>query len=204
MLLQASDDRRKYVLHLEDEVQIFQKVLEGFLRSITRLKRLKKQQSDNLLKLLQKSNGFTGVKNFDDRDQNFDIDQIWIPSSIKLNSWSLPVVTLTCIAIVVPDIHQDEVDRLFKSIDEALLYTQLMDKSSNIAHEYVHIRKTTMALWYEVKDNRKRLENPMDSGDHGEIPTKILDSFAGKAKEAIVAEIRALVPMWNAFIQVIS
>ncbi|GJR16227.1 hypothetical protein Tco_0798879 [Tanacetum coccineum] len=187
-----SDDRRKYVLHLEDEVQIFQRVLEGFLRSITRLiEKAKEQQSDNLLKLLEKSNGFTGVQNFDDSDQNFDIDQIRIPSSIKLNSWSLPVVTLTCIAIVVPDIHHDEVDRLFKSIDEALFYTQLMDKISNIAHEYVHIRKTTMALWYELKDNCKWLENPMDSGDHGAIPTKILDSFAGKAKEVIVTEIRA-------------
>ncbi|GKE06498.1 hypothetical protein Tco_1398516 [Tanacetum coccineum] len=82
------------------------------------IQKAEKQQNNNILELLLKSGGFKGVK-------NFDSDQVLDLPSFNLNSWSLPVVTLKCMAIVVPGISEDQIDKLIDGVDEALWYTRL-------------------------------------------------------------------------------
>lgn len=181
-------DLRNYVLQLDDEVQPSQKVVEIMSKSMNRLiERAKKKQNNTLLMLLEKSNGFEGVESFDDIGQTFGFSPL--PLSVTLNSWSVPVITLTCIAIAVPGISKYQVDSLIKSIDNALLYTDRVEESFNSSHDYVNIRKTT-ALWYEVKDKRTWLKNPIKTHDQrGQLPKETLTWFAEKA-EAILRDIR--------------
>ncbi|KAI3728820.1 hypothetical protein L6452_17464 [Arctium lappa] len=61
---------------------------------------------------------------------NFDSDQIQPLICVKLpNSWSLPVVTLTCILITLPNMRNDIVDSLFCCVGEGLSYTLLVEES---------------------------------------------------------------------------
>nr|XP_043633327.1 uncharacterized protein LOC122604505 [Erigeron canadensis] len=176
---ERKEDLRNYILQLEDEMELGEKTLKRISNSIDHLiKKAEKKQPKNLLRLLEKYNGFRGVENFDN-------DQVLPLTSFKLvNSWSLPIVTLACIAISLHDI--DEVDSLFKSVREGLLYTDLVEESLNNNREYGNIRKATMSLWHEVEQKSIWLENTLEkSAYRGKTSIEILQWFAGKAEEIV-------------------
>ncbi|XP_076895013.1 uncharacterized protein LOC143547487 [Bidens hawaiensis] len=160
----TDEDLSIYVLLLEDHMQLAEKTMKGISNSMNCLiQKAEKKQHSNLLKLLEKSVAFDGV-------EMFDADQIQSPLPLKLdNSWSLPIISLTCIAIVIPNIHKDKIDALFKS-----------------AFEYVNIRRATATLWHEVEFNRKWLGNSLKrSGYEGKTPKEIISLFSQKAKEIV-------------------
>ncbi|MFS7944212.1 hypothetical protein Hanom_Chr06g00509391 [Helianthus anomalus] len=120
----------------------------------------KKKQHNNLLKLLEefvgKSAALNGVVTFDN-------DQFQSPLPVEhVNSWSLPIISLTCIAVVISDIRQARVDNLFKSVGEGLLYTHVVEETLNREAVYVNIRRATATMWHEVEENRKRLETTLE------------------------------------------
>ncbi|KAI3694088.1 hypothetical protein L1987_77047 [Smallanthus sonchifolius] len=69
--------------------------------------------------------------------------------------WSLPVISLTCIAIALPNIRMDEVDNLLKCVAEGLLCTHIVEGSLNKASEYVNIQRASATLWDDVEANYK-------------------------------------------------
>ncbi|GKA41379.1 phosphoglucosamine mutase [Tanacetum coccineum] len=142
-----------------------------------------KVQNNILLELLENSNGFDGV-------EKFDTVQIQPLHSVELvNSWSLAILTLTCIAVALPRIPKDVVENLVKSVGEGLSYTHLVEESLNVSSEYVNIRKATINLWHEVENNCKWLKNTLSKNDfEGKTTLEILNWFAGKS-EAIVIKI---------------
>ncbi|GKE92474.1 hypothetical protein Tco_1573569, partial [Tanacetum coccineum] len=100
-----------------------------------------KEQNIGLLELLEQSTGFDGV-------EQFDTDHIQPLHSVELvNSWSLPIVTLTCIVVALPRIPKDRVKTLVKSVGEGLSYTHLVEESLNISSENVNIRKATITSY---------------------------------------------------------
>ncbi|MFS7946570.1 hypothetical protein Hanom_Chr06g00537911 [Helianthus anomalus] len=106
---------------------------------------------------------------------------ITIPTS--KNYWSLPIVSLTCIAVTLPNIRKDKVENLHKSVGEGLLYTHLVEQSLNKASEYVNIRRATTKVWHEVEDKCKWLGTILERCAYeGKTPTGIVKSFAHKAK----------------------
>ncbi|GKD57436.1 hypothetical protein Tco_1290823 [Tanacetum coccineum] len=108
---------------------------------------------------------------------------------LELLDWSLPIVTLTCIAVALSHIPKDSVMSLVKSVGEGLSYTHLVEESLNISSEYVNIRKATITLWHEVENNYKWLKNSLSKNAFEEMTaTEILSWFSDKA-EAIVIEI---------------
>ncbi|KAL8242436.1 hypothetical protein R6Q59_012740 [Mikania micrantha] len=139
-----------------------------------------KEENHILLELLDKSTGFKGV-------ELFDSDLVRSLLSVELvNSWSLPIVTLTCIAIALPNIPEDTVGNLFKSVDEGISYTHLVDESLNLSSEYVSVRKASMSLWSEVENKWKWLGNPLAKDVFkGKTSTEILKWFTDKAKEIV-------------------
>lgn len=143
-------------MQLEDEIRLTDKTLEGISKSMDQLiEKVEKEEHTDLLKLLEKSTRFKGVA-------NFSIDQVQPLPSVELrDSWSLPVITLTCIAIALPNIPKDTVNSLFKSDGEGILYTHLIEESLNTASEYVNIQKATMSLWHEIECNSKWLETTL-------------------------------------------
>ncbi|KAJ0522763.1 hypothetical protein HanIR_Chr10g0486171 [Helianthus annuus] len=138
----------------------------------------------DLLELLEKSTGFKGV-------ETFDTDQVQTQLSVELvNSWSLPIVTLTCIAVALPNIPKDTIKSLLRSVGEGLSYTHQVEESLNREKEYVNIRKATIILWNEVEHKCMWLDKALQKDDFRNKTTKeILKWFSDEAKE-IVREIK--------------
>ncbi|XP_071695596.1 uncharacterized protein [Rutidosis leptorrhynchoides] len=170
------------ILILSDQRSLTEFTLKNFSISMNRLIRnAEKEQHNNFLTLLENPNGYRGV-------ENFDTDQVQPLLSIELsNNWSLPLVTLSCIAISLPNIHKGISNTLFKSVGEGLYYTCLVEESLNSASEYGNIHKAAINLWQEVEDDCKWLANSLKrSAYYGKTPVEILKQFADKAKDIVM------------------
>ncbi|KAI3694090.1 hypothetical protein L1987_77049 [Smallanthus sonchifolius] len=180
----TNEDLSNYVLLLEDNVQLAEKTTKRISDSMNRLiQNAEKKQDNNLMRFLEKSKSvaFDGVV-------MFDTDQIQSlrPFVEHVNSWSLPIVSLTCIAIALPSIHKDVVDNLLKSVGEGLFYTQIVEESLNKGPEYVNSRKATTIVWHEVEDKCKWLNKTLERiAYEGKTPTEIIKSFARRAEEVV-------------------
>ncbi|KAL4580639.1 hypothetical protein LXL04_016839 [Taraxacum kok-saghyz] len=177
----TNEDLSRYVLLLEDDMELAEKKLKRISQYVNRvIKTGEKEQDNNLLKLLKKSTGFEGVS-------EFDMFQVVPPLSFELpNSWSLPIATLTSIAIALPNIGSDVTDNLFKSVAEGLFYTNLVDESLNKACQCVNVRKAAITLWDEVEDKCKWLGNTLEKNAYeGKTAKEILEWFVQKAEEIL-------------------
>ncbi|KAI3803560.1 hypothetical protein L1987_31716 [Smallanthus sonchifolius] len=173
-----------YVLQIHDEAEFAEKTLTRISNSLNSIiLKAEKEQNKELLELLEKSTGFKGV-------ENFDTDHVQCLLSVELvNSWSLPIVTLTGIIVSLPNIRKDTIKSLLRSVGEGLSYTHLVEESLNCENEYVNIRKATIILWNEVEHKRKWLDEALEKDAfRGKTATEILKWFSDRAKE-IVREI---------------
>ncbi|KAJ9554754.1 hypothetical protein OSB04_009368 [Centaurea solstitialis] len=144
----------RYVLQLQDDMELAERTLKGISKSVNHLiRRSEKQQPFHLVKLLEESRGFEGVGKFN----NHLVPPL--PSQEFLDCWSLPLVTLTTIAISLPNIQSDAVDNLLSSVSEGLLYVKLVEESLNATEDYVCIQKAAETLWLEVEVYHKWLGN---------------------------------------------
>ncbi|GJZ84520.1 hypothetical protein Tco_0649859 [Tanacetum coccineum] len=179
---EINEDLSEYVLQVNGEMELAERTLKGISNSMNSfILKAEKEQYSGLLELLEKSTGFDGV-------EKFDTDQIQPLYSVELvNCWSLPIVTLACIAVSLPRIPKDRVKSLVKSVAEGLSYTNLVEESLNISSEYVNIRKATITLWHEVENNCKWLKNSLSKNAfEGKTATEILKWFAAKAEEIVI------------------
>ncbi|KAJ9550026.1 hypothetical protein OSB04_022569 [Centaurea solstitialis] len=178
-------DLSNYVLQIQDEMEFAETTVKDISNSMNGLiQKVKMEQNNDLLELLGKSTDFKGVEMFDN-------DQVQHLVSIEpVNGWSLPVVTLACIAVALPNIRKDKVESFLKGVGDGLWYTHLVEETLNCASEYVNVRRATMNLWHEVEDNFKWLGNPLEGNAFKEKTSQeILQWFVDKSKE-IVLEIK--------------
>ncbi|CAI9281625.1 unnamed protein product [Lactuca saligna] len=147
-------DLSGYVLQLQDDMEFAERTLKGISKSVNRLiQKAEKQQPKNLMKLLTESRGFEGVEKFDSHH---------VPSLLSekyLHCWSLPLVTLTTIAMSLPNIQKNIVDCLLSGVSEGLVYVTLVEESLNITDDDVSIQKAAKTLWVEVEVYHKWLGN---------------------------------------------
>ncbi|KAL7587756.1 hypothetical protein Lser_V15G38859 [Lactuca serriola] len=145
-------DLSQYVLQLEDDMEFAERTLKGILKSVNRLiQKAEKRQPKNLMKLLAESRGFEGVEKFDSHH---------VPSLLSeeyLNCWSLPLVTLTAIAISFPEVSKDTVDALLSGVREGLVYVTHVEENLNVTNDHVSIQKVAKTLWLEVEVHREWL-----------------------------------------------
>ncbi|CAH1419629.1 unnamed protein product [Lactuca virosa] len=177
----TDEDLSSYVLLLEDNMEFAERTLKRISNSMNPvMQKAEKEQDNNLLNFLEKSTGFEGV-------EKFDICQVQPLLSIEIpNSWSLPIVTLTCIAISLPNIGKDVTNNLFKCVGGGLFYTHIVEESLNNALKYVNIQKAALTLWDEVEDNYKWLENTLEKrAFDGKTSREILEWFSHKAEEIV-------------------
>ncbi|PWA87103.1 hypothetical protein CTI12_AA135620 [Artemisia annua] len=147
-------DFSQYVLKLQVDMEPAERTMKGILKSMNRLiRKAEKQQPKNLMKLLQKSKGFEGVENL------YCHHVPPLLSTEYPECWSLPLISLTTIAISLPNIQNDIVDSLLRSVSEGLLYVTLVEESLNATHECVRIQKAAKMLWLEVEVHHKWLGN---------------------------------------------
>ncbi|KAF5763041.1 hypothetical protein HanRHA438_Chr15g0688121 [Helianthus annuus] len=176
---------KMYVLQIDNDTYATAILLKIISRSMDSfISKAEKAQNNNLLDLLDKFREFDGVQIFDT-----DHVQSLLPTEL-VNSWSLPVVTLTCIAVSIPNIPEDTVKSLLSSVGEGLSFTHLVEEGLNCTSEYVNLRKASMSLWHEVEYKCKWLDNPLAKNVFdGKAATEIVKWFSDKAKE-IVTEIK--------------
>nr|GEX12514.1 ribonuclease H-like domain-containing protein [Tanacetum cinerariifolium] len=155
---EINEDLSMYILQVNDEMELAERTLEGISNSMNSfILKVENEQKNSVLALLKKFTEFDGV-------EKFDMDHIpHLYSVVLVNSWSLPIVTLTCIAVALPCIPKDRVKSLVISVGEGLSYTHLVEESLNISSEYVNIRKATITLWHEHNTSNEsppELNNP--------------------------------------------
>ncbi|KAG5541239.1 hypothetical protein RHGRI_021170 [Rhododendron griersonianum] len=139
----SSPELDLYFLQLEGEGKLPKIILKNICHELNRVIQMgKSQQPKYLMELLRKSNSYyKGVA---------DID-----SSQVLNSWTMPVVTLTSIAIALPNVESQAVDRLISSVSEGLVYAGLVEESfSSKAENMLNLKSAADVVWEEVELNR--------------------------------------------------
>ncbi|KAI3523307.1 hypothetical protein L1887_01368 [Cichorium endivia] len=152
--VQLGEDRdlSGYVLQLHDDMEFAERTLKGILKSLNNLiLKAEKQKPKNLLKLLAGSKGFEGVEK---------IDRHYVPPLLSdeyLNCWSLPLVTLTTIAMSLPNIEKNIVDSLLSGVSEGLAYVTLVEETLNATDDHASIQKAAQTLWVEVEVYHKWL-----------------------------------------------
>ncbi|XP_059659033.1 uncharacterized protein LOC132305407 [Cornus florida] len=97
-------DLSHYVLYLEGEEELPMQIMKDNIDVVNRfIQKGEKQRPKYLKELLEKSAAFMGVARFDsDKVPSLDMKE-------PPNCWSLPVVTLTSIAISLPNIEEHKV-----------------------------------------------------------------------------------------------
>ena len=94
-------------MQLQGDMELAERTLKGITKSFNLvIRKGEKQQSKNLMKLLEESSGFEGVGKYN----NHRIPPL--PAEEYLGSWSLPLITLTAIVISLPKLQNDIIDRL--------------------------------------------------------------------------------------------
>nr|GEW93317.1 reverse transcriptase domain-containing protein [Tanacetum cinerariifolium] len=135
--LEEKKDLRQYVLQLQGDMELAERTLKGITKSFNLvIRKAEKQQPENLMKLLEESKAFEGVGKYN----NHHIRPL--PAEEYLDCWSLPLISLTAIAISLPKILNDIVARLQSSVSEGLTYVTVVEESLNATDDYVSILMT--------------------------------------------------------------
>ncbi|KAL8041968.1 hypothetical protein ABFX02_09G019100 [Erythranthe guttata] len=175
-------DIRGYVMLLEGEVELPKETLESICREVDEvIRKGKKQQSKNLLKLLEKSRSFNGVTEFDSHK---------IPG---LNSrelpycWSLPVATLTSIALAFPNVRKHKSKLLLNSVTEGLRLMKVIDKALDKKGRLANVRTAADVVWVGVELYHKWQDKDLrETSLKGKNAEEILQQLRDKAEKTVV------------------
>ncbi|KAK3041105.1 hypothetical protein RJ639_026902 [Escallonia herrerae] len=131
---------------LQGEEELPRGILIDISNNANRLiQRSKEQQLKKLMDLLRKSSCFTGVA-------EFDSNQILSLHSEEPHScWSQSLVTLTSIAVALPNIDNNAVNQLLCSVSEDLFYVNIIEKSLDTCGDLGKIRNAVDVVWVEVE-----------------------------------------------------
>ncbi|XP_047965824.1 uncharacterized protein LOC125210309 [Salvia hispanica] len=175
-------DLSRYVLLLEGEAELPQNIQVNICEEVERLVRTgKKQQPKNLLSLLHKVGNFKGLR---------EVDKNQVPSLHSQEPpkcWSLPLVTLTSIAIALPNIPKKEVSWLLQSVDEGLFYVKLIEKTLDKKGNLVNSRNAADVIWVGVELYRKWQDNDLqETSLKGRDSKETLQELSKQAEQGVV------------------
>ncbi|KAM7494095.1 hypothetical protein LguiB_028704 [Lonicera macranthoides] len=172
---------RRFVIHLEGEEQLVDLVMKDNQDALDHwLKKGEKQQPKYLIQFFEKfssSKDFNGVINFDsDLVPSLDSEE-------PPNSWALPLVTLTSIAISLPGIDHNLIKQLTRTVHEGLMYAREVEKNLDPKKELMDIKKAAEAVWLGVDLYNKWLDVDLHKMSvQGKTPREIMEEFSVIAK----------------------
>ncbi|KAJ0736142.1 hypothetical protein HanPI659440_Chr11g0440221 [Helianthus annuus] len=173
------EEYTRYVVQIEEEAKLSKRILRNTLRSITQLLNAEKEPR-NLLMLLEKSKGFIGVVEFEN-----DLVQPLYPEETH-NCWSLVVVTLTTIAIALPNIANGHFKGLLAGMSEALKIVTHIEDCLDADGELVSAIKSARRVWKEVEVYRKWLKIDLQNKAHKDKTSKEIVKWLGDEGEKIM------------------
>ncbi|KAL1555816.1 hypothetical protein AAHA92_11511 [Salvia divinorum] len=134
--------RPRSPLDLPDCILPIPKQLDQVLKAARR-----KNPSTNLIEFMRAST-FRGVAEFD------SLFVKCLHDKDPKSCWSLAVVTLTSIAIAVPNIEKSKVDQLVENVRDGLFFVEIVEESFYSGGEWKNIRKAA-DFWLRVDLFRK-------------------------------------------------
>ncbi|KAL7618584.1 hypothetical protein Lser_V15G01839 [Lactuca serriola] len=171
-----------YILQIEPDAKLSKRILRNVLSSITRLlQESEKKEPRNLMKLLEKSTGFIGVVEFDN-------DQVppLHPEEVQ-NCWSLVAVTLTAIALALPNIANCHFKGLLSSMKEGLQFVRHVEESLNANDEMIKARKAATHVWTDVEVYFKWLQIDLQKkARKGKTSKEILQWLGDEAAKIVI------------------
>ncbi|KAK9079585.1 hypothetical protein SSX86_001258 [Deinandra increscens subsp. villosa] len=149
-------DLSRYVIYLEGEEVLVDLMTENNCDATAHwIKIGENQQPRNLIKLLERSNSLTSFHGVHD----FDSDKVpSLCSGEPPNCWALPIVTLTTIAVAIPNIEKQLIDQLVCSVDEGLKYVKEIENYQEKVKELKHVMKAAEVVWSGVELCNKWLD----------------------------------------------
>ncbi|GJV65792.1 hypothetical protein Tco_1476620 [Tanacetum coccineum] len=172
----------KYVLQIEDDAKLSERISRNALKSINQLlSKSEKNEPGNLIKLLKKSTGFKGVLEFDN-------DQVPpLHSEETKNSWSLVVVTLTAIVVALPNTANDHGEGLIASMREGLHIVRNIEECLNADSDMVKTRRAARRVWTQVEVYRKWLQIDLQKkARDGKTSKEILEWLRDEAVKIVI------------------
>ncbi|KAK4437256.1 hypothetical protein Salat_0059500 [Sesamum alatum] len=141
----------RFVLLLDGESELPKRTLKCIFRQADKIIEMgEKQQSQNLIHLLNIFSNFRGVREFD----SYQVPSLH--SQEPPNCWTLPLVTLTSIAISLPGVaNNHKATQLMSSVNEGLSLVRLIEKTLYERDELVNIRNAAEVSWVGVSLYRK-------------------------------------------------
>ncbi|GJV37651.1 hypothetical protein Tco_1410128 [Tanacetum coccineum] len=171
-----------YVLQIEDDAKLSEKISRNALKSINQLlSKSEKNEPGNLIKLLKKSTGFNGVLEFDN-------DQVPpLHSEEAKNSWSLVVVTLTAIVVALPNTANEHGEGLIASMREGLQIVRNIEECLNADSDLVKTRRAARRVWTQVEVYRKWLQIDLQKkARDGKTSKEILEWLRDEAVKIVI------------------
>ncbi|KAK4383056.1 hypothetical protein Sango_2813400 [Sesamum angolense] len=174
-------DFSHYVLLVEGEPGLRDKILTNICNEADKLiQKGKKQQPKSVIKLLQRSVNFNGVKEFD-RVEIRSLHSQELP-----NCWSLPVVTLTSIATSLPNIENYKVKELLRAVSEGLCFVKLIEKTLDTNGELESCRNTADVVWVEVELYKKWQDKDLQiTSPKGRTHKVMLQSLSSTSEKTV-------------------
>jgi hypothetical protein len=149
-------DLSHFVLHLKGEGELVDLMMtNNFDVTDHWLQRGKKKPPKYLIEMLEKSTvaeGFKGVKEF---DYNLVLS---LECDEPPNCWTLPVVTLTTIAVALPNFSSSLIKQLICSVHGGLLNVKLNRRLPGCEKKFDYIRKAENVVWLGVDLYQKWLD----------------------------------------------
>ncbi|CAL5437021.1 unnamed protein product [Camellia sinensis] len=173
-------DLSRFVLYLEGEEELVDLMMENNCDVSHWILMGKKRHPKFLIQLLAKSTSsqeLKGVSEFDnDRIASLDAEE-------PPNCWALPVVTLTSIAIALPNIDHHSIKQLIRSVNEGLIYARFVENNLNAEGEFINIRKAAEIVWLGIDLYHKWLDVDLHKiALQEKNPEKVLKELADIAK----------------------
>ncbi|KAL3499557.1 hypothetical protein ACH5RR_038650 [Cinchona calisaya] len=174
-------DLGRFVMHLEGEEAFIDMMMRRNCDATGHWIRMgQKEQPKHAIQFLEKLNSskeFEGVIHFDS-DLVHSLDSEEPP-----NCWALPVVTLTSIAVALPNVDRDLVKQLIHCVHEALTYIKLIEDNLDAKRELINIRRAAEVLWLGVDVHYKWLDVDLRQISlQDKRPKEIFEELAEKAK----------------------
>ncbi|KAM3001074.1 hypothetical protein FF2_037407 [Malus domestica] len=141
-------DLSNYVLYLEGEDALVHYMMNSNCDATDHwIQKGTKEEPKHLIKLLGKSTASQGFKGV----AEFDSDQVpSLQCEEPPNCWALPVVTLTSIALALPNIGSGSIENLIDGVHEGLMYMNAIEKQLDSKGDLANIRKAAGVVWLRV------------------------------------------------------
>ncbi|CAL1401490.1 unnamed protein product [Linum trigynum] len=141
-------DLSRFVLHLEGEDELVEMTMRKNCTATAHwLQKGRKRKPKHLTNLLRRASfaeGFKGVR-------EFDCEQV---CSLECNEpphcWSLPIVTLTAIAVALPNVDTHSANQLIRSVHEGLVYVRLVEEHQDGREELSNVIRAAFHVWAGV------------------------------------------------------